>query len=255
LPTAIAANFNTIAVKKIAGKIISSEAQTPLTPFAENLAGQQQLSKWTSRINTGFSSNEAERYFAELLAAFLRQQGITVGEQLIWGKVPQQSIYYTHTNSKSLAEIIRPMMKYSTNFIANQLILMLSVEHYLRPANFADVELYMEDHLREEFNWNRVSLKEGAGLSRENKLSPKQLVQLLEAFRPWKHLLPEVAPGIYAKSGTLNKVSTLAGYAVDNNQQWNAFALMMKQSVSHKRRNQLASELGVLLNHQDIIKP
>jgi D-alanyl-D-alanine carboxypeptidase/D-alanyl-D-alanine-endopeptidase (penicillin-binding protein 4) len=75
-------------------------------------------------------------------------------------------------------------------------------------------------------------------------------VQLLEAFRPWKHLLPEVAPGIYAKSGTLNKVSTLAGYALDSKQQWNAFALMMQQSVSHWRRNQIASEIMLLLHDQ-----
>lgn len=250
VPTAIAANFNTIAIKKVAGKIVSAEAQTPLTAFAKDLANRQQLSKRTLRINTGASSHNAERHFAELLATFLRQQGMTVGEHVLWGKVPQQIVYYSHSNSKSLAEIIEPMMEYSTNFIASQLVLMLSADHYQRPANFADVEDYMEEILQEKFNWQVLSLKEGAGLSRQNKLSPKQLVQLLEAFRPWKHLLPEVAPGIYAKSGTLNKVSTLAGYALDSKQQWNAFALMMQQSVSHWRRNQIASEIMLLLHDQ-----
>ncbi|PHS32351.1 MAG: peptidase S13 [Methylophaga sp.] len=247
VPTAIAANFNTVAVKKLAGKIISAEAQTPLTALAENLANRQPVSKRTLRINTGLSSQDAERYFAELLAVFLRQQGIIVGESVLWGKVPEEAAYYTHINSKSLAEIIRPMMKYSTNFIASQLVLKLSAEHYQRPANFNDVERYMKGALQEHFDWQAMRLKEGAGLSRDNKLSPEQLVQLLEAFRPWKHLLPEVALGIYAKSGTLNQVSTLAGYAVDDKQQWNAFALMMKQSVSHRRRNQLANELKLLL--------
>lgn len=247
VPTAIAANFNTVAVKKVAGKIISAEAQTPLTAFAEDLASRQSVSKRTLRMNTGFSSHNAEHYFAELLAAFLRQQGIIVGEPVLWGKAPEETAYYTHINSKTLAEIIRPMMKYSTNFIASQLILKLSAEHYQRPANFSDVERYMKASLQEHLDWQIMRLKEGAGLSRDNKLSPEQLVQLLEAFRPWKHLLPEVAPGIYAKSGTLNKVSTLAGYAVDDNQQWNAFALMMKQSVSNRRRNQLAKELITLI--------
>ncbi len=249
VPTAIAANFNTIAIKKEVAKIRSAEAQTPLTLFAEELAHQQQLSKRTLRINTGASSHNAERYFAELLAALLRQQGVIVAEQIVWGKVPPQIVYYSHSNSKTLAEIIRPMMKYSTNFIASQLVLMLSAEHYQRPANFADVEYYMEEILQEHFNWQTVSLKEGAGLSRQNKLSPAQLVQLLEAFRPWKHLLAEIAPGIYAKSGTLDKISTLAGYAVDQNQQWNAFALMMQQSITHRRRNQIASEIRLLLHN------
>jgi D-alanyl-D-alanine carboxypeptidase/D-alanyl-D-alanine-endopeptidase (penicillin-binding protein 4) len=140
--------------------------------------------------------------------------------------------------------MIRPMLKYSTNFIANQLILMLSAKSYHRPANFVDVQNYMEETLRRQFNWQAFTMKDGAGLSRENRLSPEQLVQLLGVFKPWTYLLPQVTPGVYAKSGTLNKVSTLAGYAVNSKQQWLPFALMMKQSVSHRRRNMIARKLA-----------
>jgi D-alanyl-D-alanine carboxypeptidase/D-alanyl-D-alanine-endopeptidase (penicillin-binding protein 4) len=246
IPGAIAVNFNTIAVKKRAGNIVSAEPQTPLTLFSKTLASQQHLSKRTLRINTGAHTHNAEQYFAELLAAFLRQQGIVVGNQVVWGKVPEQAVFYRHSNSKNLAEIIQPMLKYSTNFIANQLILMMGEDYFQRPANFSDVQAYMTQKLTAEFNWKNSVLKDGAGLSRDNRLSPEQLVQLLEAFRPWKHLLPEVAPGIYAKSGTLNKVSTLAGYIIDKNQHWNTFCLMMTQDISHNRRNQIASKLSLV---------
>jgi D-alanyl-D-alanine carboxypeptidase/D-alanyl-D-alanine-endopeptidase (penicillin-binding protein 4) len=114
---------------------------------------------------------------------------------------------------------------------------MLSTEHYQRPANFVDAQAYMQDTLKNQFNWQDFILKEGAGLSRDNRLSAEQLVELLNKFRAWKHLLPEVTAGVYAKSGTLNKVSTLAGYTIDKQHHWNAFALMMKQSVPSKRRN------------------
>lgn len=240
IPAALAANFNTIAVNKIKGRVISAEAQTPITPFS-SVHGQTASN--SARINTGSNTRDAERYFAELLTAFLRQQGVLVRNQVRWGTAPQQTPLYSHSNSKTLGEMVRPMMQYSTNFIANQLVLMLSAEHTQRPANFADVQAYMETTLATQLGWQHFTLKEGAGLSRDNRLSPQQLVTLLEAFRSWQHLLPEVTDGIVAKSGTLNKVSTLAGYVVKQ-QQWQPFALMMGQSVAHHRRNKIARELA-----------
>ncbi|PCJ31028.1 MAG: peptidase S13 [Gammaproteobacteria bacterium] len=245
IPTAIAANFNTLNLKRVKGRLLSAEKQTPLTPLANQFAKQHSLTAKKLRINSGQSSQQSERYFAELLAAFLRQQGLDIGSEIIWGHAPTSTTpYYRHKNSKNLAQIVRPMMKYSSNFIANQLVLILSAEHYQRPANFTDVQHYMENQLSSRLGFSQFVLKDGAGLSRENQLSPLQLVSVLESFRPWKALLPKQTTGIYAKSGTLSKISTLAGYVVDDNKQWNAFALMMKQSVNHRRRNQIMRELA-----------
>ncbi len=241
VPSAIAANFNTINIKKSRGEIISAESQTPLTPYARSLS--KQLKNQSLRINTGRDPTNAETYFAELLAVFLRKQGVKVGGQIVRGKIDGQALYYTHINSKSLAEMIQAMMKYSTNFLANQLVLVLSAEAYHRPANTADVQRYMEETLASNFHWKNFIMKEGAGLSRDNRLSPAQLVQLLHEFKPWKHLLPEIESRIFAKSGTLNKISTLAGYIVDENI-WQPFAIMMNQAVPYKYRNRIAIALS-----------
>lgn len=241
VPSAVAANFNTVNIKMVNGRVVSAEPQTPLTAYSESMG--RQLNKGALRVNTGRDPRNAEKYFAELLTAFLRKQGVKVGDKIIFGQVPVKPIYYTHANSRTLAEMVRPMMEYSTNFIANQLILILSAETYHRPANADDVQLYMEDTLAHHFHWNNFTLKDGAGLSRDNRLSPTQLVDLLQAFRPWKHLLPEIEPGVYAKSGTLNKVSTLAGYIVNNNN-WKPFALMMNQEVPYMLRNRIAREIA-----------
>jgi len=241
VPSAIAANFNTINLKKIKGHVVSAESQTPLTAYAKSFSGQ--LKRNRLRINTGPDPINAENYFAELLAAFLRQQGIKVGDQIVRGQVDQQTLVYTHANSQSLAEMIRAMMKYSTNFLANQLILVLSAEVYHRPANKADVQRYMQQALSQHFHWQNFTMQDGAGLSRENRLSPSQLVDLLHAFKDWKHLLPEVEPNIYAKSGTMNGISTLAGYIVEGTH-WQPFALMMNQAVPYKFRNRIAVELA-----------
>ncbi len=241
VPSAIAANFNTLHIKKSKGKIISAESQTPLTPYASSLV--HQLKGHSLRINTGSNSADAEQYFAELLAAFLRKEGITVGKNIIRGQVTNEALFYTHSNSKSLAEMIRAMMKYSTNFLANQLVLALSAEVYKRPANKADVQRYMEQTLTDYFQWKNFTMNDGAGLSRDNRLSPSQLVDLLQDFRPWKALLPEIESNIFAKSGTMNKVSTLAGYIV-NDKNWQPFALMMNEAVPYRFRNRIVLELA-----------
>lgn len=240
IPSALAANFNTVHIKKINGRVISAESQTPLTAYAKSMS--KRFKRGKLRVNTGRNPQNAERYFGELLSAFLKQQGVTGQQKLVWGKVPALPVFYRHENSKTLGEVIRPMLKYSTNFIANQLVLVLAAEQYHRPANAVDVKAYMEGRLRQQFKWDNFSMQDGAGLSRKNRISPRQLVELLGKFNPWRHLLPEIEKHIYAKSGTLNKVSTLAGYIVED-QQWRPFAIMMNQSVPYKLRNKIAKEL------------
>jgi len=241
VPSVFAANFNTLKLKRNKGQLVSAENQTPLTAFAKTFS--KQVKGRVLRINTGPNPEDAETYFSELLATFLRKQGVKVGNQIIRGKIDKQTLVYRHVNSRSLAEMVKAMMKYSTNFLANQLILVLSAEVYQRPANMHDVQKYMEGTLRTSFKWKNFTMKDGAGLSRDNRLSPKQLVDLLYAFKPWKHLLPETGLGVFAKSGTMNKISTLAGYIVDKNH-WQPFALMMNQAVPYKLRNQIAVELA-----------
>lgn len=240
IPTALAANFNTIHVKRIGHVIQSAEKQTPLTPFAKTRAHSHDGDKF--RINTGLNPRDAERYFAELLLAFLKEEGVQVKTDIHFAAITKTNVFYRHHNSKTLAQIIRPMMKYSTNFIANQLILMLSSEHYSRPANRADVKAYLQITLKKAFKWQNFTLEEGAGLSRNNRLSPLQLTDLLKRFTPWQHLLPEIEDKIFAKSGTLENVSTLAGYIVLDGE-WQPFAVMMNQAVPSKLRSEIARHL------------
>ena len=240
VPTAVAANFNTLAIRKIGGNVVSAEALTPLTPYAKSMAGA--IRGGELRVNTGPNPHNAETYFGELLAAFLQNSGVAVSPKIVYGQVPELTVFYSHENSKPLAEIVKAMLKYSTNFVANQLILVLSAEAYKHPATAADVQRYMQDTLARQFGWRNFSLADGAGLSRNNRLSAQQLTELLQAFRDWKHLLPEVELGVYAKTGTLNGVSSLAGYLVKGGG-WQPFAVIMNENVPAHLRNRIAKEL------------
>jgi len=240
VPSALAANFNTVNIKKLNGKVISAEKQTPLTPFAISM--KKRFKSGTLRVNTGRNPHNAEQYFAELLAAFLRREGIQVKRSVVFGTVPPLAAVYQHYNRRTLAEVIRPMLKYSTNFIANQLALALVADAYKRPANAHLVREYMNNTLYAKFRWKAFNLQDGAGLSRKNRLKPIHLVELLHHFKRWRNLLPKKETGVYAKSGTLKGVSTLAGYLVRNND-WKPFALMINQSVPIKLRNRIAKQL------------
>lgn len=261
IPSAIAANFNTINVKYQRGKLVSAEIQTPLTSIAKDWGSRPTADLSQGRINLGDDSKRCEQYFAELLTYFLRQQGIGVGHSVKWHSVKEekQELFYRHVNRRTLAEIIQPMMRYSTNFIANQLVLIMGAERYGAPATAEKAEKLLQDELQQYFNWQHFALEDGAGLSRHNRLSARQLVKLLSGFKPWRHLLPEVIPQVYAKSGTLIGVTTLAGYiqtpSLDGSVEfnWAPFALLINEPASYRVRNQIAQELTTALMSTSLV--
>jgi len=250
IPAAVAANFNSIYIHKNAGVLTSAEKQTPITPAGLTIA--KTITHYpksnNKRVNLGNNAKLNQRYFAELLASFLRKQKLKVGNQVSFTAIqPNQNAsiqkVYTHLNSKDLAEMIKPMMKYSTNFIANQLALNLGVELFGAPATQQKVQKAYQQLLSKQFHWQQFHIEDGAGLSRNNRLAPSQLVDVLEAFSSWKKLMPKIEKSVLAKSGTLIGVSTLAGY-VQKQQKFLPFAIMINQKVPFRFRNKLAEELA-----------
>ena len=243
IPSALAANFNTVFAVKKNGVIVSAEEQTPITATARRI--YRTMKGRSERVNTGPDQQIAERYFAELMAEFLRRETLDVGGEITWGQVPATlPLMYRHLNSRTLTDIIKPMMKFSTNFVANQLVLKLGAEQQGAPASPEKVTLTLNEQLATEFGWKDYFLEDGAGLSRNNRLSPVQLVDVLGQFSSWKHLLPEIEPGIYAKSGSLIGVSALAGY-IKKQDEWRPFAVIINQKTPYHFRNKLAVELSV----------
>lgn len=241
VPSAIAANFNTIYLKKDNGKIVSAEPQTPLTAYARGFATE--ITGRSLRVNTGRQSHNSERYFAQLLGKMLAQKEIIVEDKISWGNFPAVAADVVHENSRTLGEIISAMLKYSTNFIANQIILTLVAEDTGLPANFERVHQYMQYKLLSHFSWQDFSFYEGAGLSPQNQLSPEQLLELLIDFKPWRHLLDEVEKNIFAKTGTLTNVSTLAGY-IEKQSGTKMFAVMINENVPQKFSREFAIALS-----------
>jgi len=239
--TSLAANFNTVNVINQGGKIRSAEAQTPLTPMARRFG--QQLEAGEHRVNLA-QREKAVRYFGELLSAKLEQVGIQVGSGLRNGPLPTGiKQRYRHWNSRNLRSVLAAMLKYSNNFIANALFLKLADRGDGRTLNMPKAQRAFAHWVDQTFNWRGYRIEDGAGLSRGNRLSARQLLEAVSAFAPHRTLLPKQSVHIRAKTGTLRGVSCYAGF-VKRNGWWEPFSLMINQPVPYNLCRQVANALA-----------
>lgn len=240
--TALAVNFNTVSVIRRGSEVASAEPQTPLTATARRFgqaggAGKQRVNLKQRPVALG--------YFGELLAAKLAAAGIRVGDGQRIGTLPRDARrVYRHANSRTLAAMVAPTLKYSNNFVANALFLGLADPKGDGPVGMAAARRAMTDFARRRFGWSGFLIEDGAGLSRGNRLSARQLVEVAEAFLPYLDLMPiqEGNSAVRAKTGTLRGVSCYAGF-VRRGGDWQPFALLVNQPVDYNLRLRVASAL------------
>jgi D-alanyl-D-alanine carboxypeptidase/D-alanyl-D-alanine-endopeptidase (penicillin-binding protein 4) len=239
--TALAANFNTVSLIRLGGTVRSGEPQTPLTLLARQLGASAPAGK--QRINLKDRAL-ALRYFAELLAAKLRDVGISVDGAVRDGPVPSEArLLYRHENTRSLRDVLASMLKYSNNFIANDLFLDLGGPGDGQPIRVDQAQRTAAAWVKRRFGWHGYRVEDGAGLSRGNRLTARQLLALVKAFTPYRDLLPEHDGGVLAKTGTLSGVSCYAGF-FQREGRWEPFSLMINQPVAYNFRLEVATDLA-----------
>ena len=254
--SAVAANFNTVMLKKVNGVVQSAELQTPLTPIAIKLAeeldsGVPNNSKG-QRVNLQQRDN-AQTHFAQLLLAKIGNPKWALN---INSRVPKEAkLIYRYTNTRTVEQIIRGTLEFSNNFMANQLFLSLAGTPGSDSVSFKQASSYAQQRLSEVFDWPKFCVVEGSGLSRDNQLSARQIDDLLVALKPYKHLFKQTKHSdaqIFAKTGTLNGVRTFAGFIGMNNKNYR-FVFMFNRKVPWRHREQLLETLvDQLLNLQKV---
>jgi D-alanyl-D-alanine carboxypeptidase/D-alanyl-D-alanine-endopeptidase (penicillin-binding protein 4) len=110
------------------------------------------------------------------------------------------------------------------------------------PASIHQSQKVFNRYLETKFSWRNTHIEEGAGLSRNNRICASQLVALLERFRPYAYLLPTLPNGIVGKTGSLNGISSLAGY-LSKNVASPAFALLLNDAQLANSRQQLLDQI------------
>ena len=235
---ALAINFNTAAVRFRNGKLQAGEAQTPLTPLAIDLADDIPIDKQSGerRIALPGGRNMSAQYFGEVFSALVFERQLPLTIMPLSTKAER---VYSHQSSRTLEDLLLGMLKYSNNFIANQLFLLLPG----KDVSIAASQNYVMQQLAAEFGWKGFNISDGAGLSRQNKLTPRQLMAVLERFREWAYLLPTRGERIQAKTGTFWDNHSYAGYYLDSEQQWQAFVLLINTTMKSGYRYRFADAL------------
>ncbi len=239
--SALAINFNTAQLANKNGRIIASEAQTPLTKAAVLAATQLGRPANGKRERVNLMSLElASSNAAELI---LHKLALPIETPTTVGAQPESTqLVYRHHSSRTLADVVQGMLEYSNNFMANQVFLMLANK---QRASFDDAASQFKRRAQSALSWSDFSVVEGAGLSRANRLSAVQINQLLRKLAPHKALLKkyEVAGvPVYAKTGTLNGVRSFAGYILLNAEEYQ-FVFNFNRTVPYRYREVLLKEL------------
>ena len=212
LNSALAVNFNTISAVRTGDKVRSAEKQTPITPVAISqflLRGP----KKGGRISLSQDQTVSLQYAGELIAAFIERAGGKVKGKISTGPIPEglQPIY-VHRQSRTLANILGELLRASNNYVANQVFLEIGGHRLGGPVSLEKSLQVANEMLAGHGLADDIHLEEGSGISRNNHFTARGLAKALELFAPHADLLHGHDGGMN-KTGTLEGVSTLAGYA------------------------------------------
>ncbi|RMF86313.1 MAG: D-alanyl-D-alanine carboxypeptidase/D-alanyl-D-alanine-endopeptidase [Nitrospinota bacterium] len=187
-----------------------------------------------------------------VLREFLERYGIAVQGGVREGEVPPEATRLLTHHSKPLARILLDMNKFSNNFIAEQVLKTLGAEIKGPPGSFQKGLDVLEETLAELGIAPRTyTLADGSGLSPLNRVTPAQIVHLLEQmynrFTVQAEFLAslgimgvdgsvkerlEQTPAqrrVRVKTGSLAGVSALSGYVETLQGELLAFSILMNR--------------------------
>lgn len=239
-----------MGVDTIRGSIVADR-----TMKDDNLLGEgwcwdddnPQLSPLTIGRNTEFT----ERFIRQLT-----NDGLVLEVSIADGALPDNA-YHLCSRYHSIDQVLQRMMKQSDNFYAEALFYQLAASQGFRPARAKDAAAIVKQLIAKVGLGSRpYRIADGSGLSLYNYLSAELEVRLLRyAYRNstvYLHLLPSLpiagvdgtlrdrmrgtfaADNVKAKTGTVEGVSSLAGYCTAANGHQLCFSII-HQGIMHTK--------------------
>lgn len=212
LNSALAVNFDTISAVRKGNNVLAAEPQTPITPLAISQY-RARGPNGRGRISLAQSPKVSLQYAGELIAAFIERAGGSVNGKISIGTVPASlKPIYVHKQSRTLSQILHELLVGSNNYVANQVFLEIGGHRFGGPVSLDKSLKVANEMLAAHDLAGSVHLDEGSGISRNNHFTARGLDKVLNLFAPNIGLLKKDKGASY-KTGTLDGVRTLAGYA------------------------------------------
>lgn len=218
-----------------------------------------------SSASSGFSSDPA-KLAASKLARSLRAAGIDVPPQVALGEAPPFAQRVAEIRSPTVHQLANMINVYSHNFFAETVMKLLGAR-FGGAGTTAAGSSVVEDYARSL--GSGVDAVDGSGLTRGNRASPRQVVDLLLAMRDepaGEEFIQDLAlagkegtvdsrmggSAAYGrcrtKTGTISGVSNLSGYCFNRSGRVMAFSILMSGvgslGLAHLNQDRIAAAVA-----------
>ncbi|MFZ1954475.1 MAG: D-alanyl-D-alanine carboxypeptidase [Desulfobacterales bacterium] len=236
---ALCVNFNTVFFKKENGTYLSAEPQTPLLPMVLSRVRSSNLNE--GRIVLSHNENEITLYSGYLFAYYLRQVDMEVTGKIAIGTVRpgRDRLIYRHQSPLMLSDTITRLLAFSNNYSTNQILIAAGARRYGAPGTLEKGVQAARDYARNILQLEDIRISEGSGISRDNRITARDMQKVLDAFAPYHTLMRSDGRQFY-KTGTLRGISTRAGYIERPDGSLNRFVVLINspgRSAEHVTRN------------------
>jgi D-alanyl-D-alanine carboxypeptidase/D-alanyl-D-alanine-endopeptidase (penicillin-binding protein 4) len=190
------------------------------------------------------------QYTLSTLKKYLGHAGIQFDGKTEQGRVPETAMELLTHESEPLTLALQGLNKFSNNFVAEQILKTIGAEKYGPPGTTLKGLKAFEEYLMAlGYRQDQYKVLDGSGLSRQNRLSPQMIIDVLRYVKNDLGVYPEFVSALgvmgvdgnvknrmrgvksperaRVKTGTLNFVSSLSGYFQSRDGETFAFSILM----------------------------
>jgi D-alanyl-D-alanine carboxypeptidase/D-alanyl-D-alanine-endopeptidase (penicillin-binding protein 4) len=195
-----------------------------------------------------------EKYFLTLFKEHLKKEGITVGKEIGFQKVKENSVYLTSIQ-RDIDTVLSLINKESDNLNAEMMIYAIALNDSGSPASAENGLAAIKELIDSvKLNPDEYFIADGSGVSHYNLISAELLLNVLKhVYYQRKDLFDlfynslaiagvdgtlkkrmknfRVEGNVHAKTGTIKGVSNLSGYVTSKNGHLLAFSILMQNFV------------------------